>query len=172
MNLSPPTLKFAILVASIALGIGITAPTITITPGAGELTPLVKLLSPNELLPQTYSILGVIQALFLGGDYFLASALGIFSILFPITKLGFYWLSASESIWKGPWKFLRGVDKLGKFSMAEVFLLALTAFALKDLPGDTMVSLQYGFYVFFASVLSSLLISAVLRKKARPKDPS
>ena len=31
MNLSPPMLKFAIVVASIALGIGITAPTITIS---------------------------------------------------------------------------------------------------------------------------------------------
>ena len=31
MNLPLPTLKFAIIVSSVALGIGITAPTITIT---------------------------------------------------------------------------------------------------------------------------------------------
>ena len=51
--------------------------------------------------------------------------------------------------------------------MAEVFLLALTAFALKDLPGDTMVQIRYGFYVFFAAVLLSLLVSAGLRHRRK-----
>ena len=170
MNLSPSMLKFSIVVASIALGIGITAPTITITPGAGELTALVELLSPGELEPRTYSIARVIQALFDGGDYFLAVALAVFSIIFPIVKLGFYWVSADGGTPGGGWKFLRGIDRLGKFSMAEVFLLALTAFALKDLPGDTMVQIRYGFYVFFAAVLLSLLISACLRRQRNPPE--
>ena len=82
MNLPPPTLKFSIIVSSVALGIGMTAPTITITPGAGELTPLVELLSPQELEPRSYSIIGVIEKLYDGGDWFLAGALSIFSIFF------------------------------------------------------------------------------------------
>lgn len=170
MNLPRPTLRFAIIASSVALGIGMTAPTITITPGAGELTPLVELLSPQELEPSSYSIIGVIEKLFDGGDWFLAAALFIFSIIFPITKLGFYWLSVSSpGTWESPWKILEGVDHLGKFSMAEVFLLALTAFALKDLPGDSRVQVEYGFYVFFASVLLGLLISAGIGKK--PQNP-
>ena len=171
MNLPPPTLKFSIIVSSVALGIGMTAPTITITPGAGELTPLVELLSPQELEPRSYSIIGVIEKLYDGGDWFLAGALSIFSIFFPVTKLGFYWLSVrGTGAWKSPWGILEGVDRFGKFSMAEVFLLALTAFALKDLPGDSRVQVEYGFYVFFASVLLGLLISVSI-KKSPPTEP-
>ena len=171
MNLPLPTLKFAIIVSSVALGIGMTAPTITITPGAGELTFLVELLSPRELEPRSYSILGVIETLFDGGDWFLAAVLSIFSILFPVTKLGFYWLSVcGAGAWKSPWGILEGVDRLGKFSMAEVFLLALIAFGLKDLPGDSRVQVEYGIYVFFASVLLGLLISISI-KKSPPTEP-
>ncbi|MEE3052793.1 MAG: paraquat-inducible protein A [Planctomycetota bacterium] len=175
MNLPLPTLKFAIIVSSVALGIGITAPTITITPGAGELTPLVELLTPQELEPRTYSILGFIKDLFEGGSYgdcFLGVALLIFSIIFPAAKLGFYWLSiCGDGSWRSPWKLLEGIDRFGKFSMAEVFLLALIVFAVKTLPGGSKADLEYGTYVFFASVLLALLISISI-KKGPPTKPA
>ena len=165
MKLSLPILKFLILLSSVALGVGMTAPTITITPGAGDLTPLIELLAPDELDTRSYSIIGMIGKLIEAEDWFLAVTLFIFSILFPTTKLGFYWLSATRPTGReSSRRFLKGIDHFGKFSMAEVFLLALTIFALKDLPGGTGVQIQYGFYVFFPSVLLSLLISIAMGK--------
>ena len=53
------------------------APTLTIVPSAGELTWLVEFLSPEDLEPTTYSILGVIEKLFSTGDGFLGVVLHV-----------------------------------------------------------------------------------------------
>lgn len=172
MNHPVPMLKIAILTSAVALGIGVTAPTITINPGAGGFTFWVELFAPQELTPKSFSILGVIGALFKAGDLFLAIVLATFSLLFPISKLGFYWLSTSQGgALPGSLGFMKGVDRLGKFSMAEVFLLALIAFTFKALPGDTSVRIEYGAYVFFTSVISSLIISIIIGKNAPAQSP-
>ena len=164
-------LKLLILLSSVALGIGITAPTITITPEIGEFTGelswVIELLHPEKLAPKTYSVIGTI-GLIIKKDWLLGTALIVFSILFPVTKLGFYWLSINSPAGKSRARsFLRGIDRFGKFSMAEVFLLALIMLFIKDLPGMG-AKLHYGIYVFSASVILSLLIS-ILMPKAPPQ---
>ena len=164
-------LKLLILLSSVALGIGITAPTITITPEIGEFTGefswVIEHLYPEKLAPKTYSVIGTI-GLIIKKDWLLGAALIVFSILFPVTKLGFYWLSINSPAGKSRARsLLRGIDRFGKFSMAEVFLLALIMLFIKDLPGMG-AKLHYGIYVFSASVILSLLIS-ILMPKAPPQ---
>ena len=163
-------LKLLILLSSAALGIGITAPTITITPEIGEFTGefswVIEHLYPEKLAPKTYSVIGTI-GLIIKKDWLLGAALIVFSILFPVTKLGFYWLSINSPAGKSRARsFLRGIDRFGKFSMAEVFLLALIMLFIKELPGMG-AQLHYGIYVFSASVILSLLISILMPKEDR-----
>ena len=167
-------LKPLILLSSATLGIGITAPTITITPEIGEFTGdlswVIEHLYPEKLASRTYSIIGTIE-LIIRKDGLLGAGLIAFSIIFPVTKLGFYWLSASGPVGKsGARSFLGGIERFGKFSMAEVFLLALIMLFIKDLPGMG-AQLHYGIYVFSASVILSLLVSILMPKKPPRKNP-
>jgi hypothetical protein len=83
--------RFLIACSSLLLGLGLIGPTLTIFPKAGDLTWFIKIIAPEELEVSTYSILGVIQKLFLTNDIFLAVILAIFSVFSPVLKLSFYW---------------------------------------------------------------------------------
>ena len=79
--------RFIIAVSSLLLGLGLIVPTLTIYPQAGDLTWIVKIIAPEELVTSTFSILGVIEKLFLTNDLFLAILLALFSVFSPILKL-------------------------------------------------------------------------------------
>ena len=79
--------RFFIVASSILLGLGLIAPTLTIYPKAGELTWLMEIFAPDELsVPSSYSIVGVIEKLISGNDFFLAVLLGLFSVISPDYK--------------------------------------------------------------------------------------
>ena len=127
MNLT----RFLIACSSILLGLGLIGPTLTIFPKAGDLTWFIKIIAPEELAVSTYSILGVIQKLFQTNDLFLAILLALFSVFSPVLKLSFYWYATGL---KNPKKFksmLQIINYIGKFSMAEVFALALIIVVIK-----------------------------------------
>ena len=122
-------------------------------------------MSPEELIPTTYSILGVIGKLLDGGDLFLGVILGLFSVVFPIAKLGLYWVAAGGGPEVGRASGLLGwTHRAGKFSMAEVFALALMVVVVKTLPGGSTASVEWGAFVFVASVIGAICISFVLDK--------
>ncbi len=156
MNLT----RLGVLACCILLGLGLTAPTLRIVPGAGDFTWLVEIFSPEDLAASTYSILGVIQKLFLSGDWFLGGILGLFSVAFPVGKLGLYWVAAGYGPDLGKASgLLKWTHRMGKFSMAEVFALALVVVVVKSLPGGSTAEVRWGAYVFVASVLGAILVS-------------
>ena len=156
MNLS----RLGVLACCILLGLGLTAPTLTIVPSAGELTWLVEIFSPEDLATTTYSILGVIKKLFASGDWFLGGILVLFSVAFPVAKLALYWVATGCGPDLGrATDLLKWTHRAGKFSMAEVFALALMVVVVKTLPGGSTAELQWGAYVFVASVLGAILVS-------------
>tara|TARA_B100001094_G_scaffold308990_1_gene342205 strand:+ start:1203 stop:1652 length:450 start_codon:yes stop_codon:yes gene_type:complete len=147
------------------------APTLTIVPSAGELTWLVEFLSPDYLEPTTYSILGVIVKLFSTGDRFLGVVLVLFSVLFPVGKLALYWIAAGCGPDLGRASgLLKWAHRAGKFSMAEVFAMALIVVVVKTLPGGSTAEVQWGAYVFVASVLSTILVSFGLDRACEPNE--
>jgi len=151
------------------LGLGLAGPTLTIDPRLGELTWLVKIFRPEELTSTTYSILGVIDQLFKGGDFFLGIILSLFSVFFPVAKLSLYWVAAGcgSDVGKAT-ELLKWTHRAGKFSMAEVFALALMVVVVKTLPGGSTASVQWGAFVFVASVIGAIFVSFALEKSSSP----
>lgn len=151
--------RFIIAVSSLLLGLGLIAPTLTIYPQAGDLTWIVKIISPEELVTSTFSILGVIEQLFLSNDLFLAILLALFSVFSPILKLSLYWFATSVNDSKKFNRVLQVIHYVGKFSMAEVFALALIIVVIKSFPGGSSAELEWGAYLFTFSVISSMAVS-------------
>lgn len=152
--------RLSVCLCAVLLGFGLAAPTLTIRPQAGDFTWLMELFSPEDLEITTYSILGIIGQLFEGGDLFLSGVLFLFSVVFPIGKLCLYWVAAGSVRRSGRAEtLLRWTHRAGKFSMAEVFALALMVLVVKTLPGGSTASLEWGAYVFVASALGAILLS-------------
>jgi|TARA_E500000178_G_C16883297_1_gene690045 uncharacterized paraquat-inducible protein A len=152
--------RLLILTSSIFLGIGLVAPTMTIYPKAGELSWLMEMLDPKSMKPVTYSIAGIIVELAEMKDWFLVAMLTMFSIFFPVAKLYIFWLvSSPKDSGNKTLSIYKIGSRLGKFSMAEVFVLSLLLISLKTLPGGTEVNLEYGCMIYFLSVIFSIFSS-------------
>lgn len=151
--------RFIIAVSSLLLGLGLIVPTLTIYPQAGDLTWIVKIIAPEELVTSTFSILGVIEKLYLSNDLFLAILLALFSVFSPILKLSLYWFATSMNDSKKFNRVLQVIHYVGKFSMAEVFALALIIVVIKSFPGGSSAELEWGAYLFTFSVISSMTVS-------------
>ena len=194
-------LGFIVLILAYALLIpGITEPVlhITTTLDKAELTVLGKeaiLTSgsiPNFLMPMTMevlnqiqvsgtvviqdtakSILGTSQNLWQEGNLLVAFLIVFFSLVVPVIKLA---LLASSTLFKNTKlsQLLRNSSGLlSKWSMADVFVMALiiSFLAIKASSGtstllQTEITLESGFYYFLGYCLLSILSSQLLIKKA------
>lgn len=158
--------RILISLASVFLALGLVAPTLTITPKAGDYTWLIKIFAPEQLDAITYSIVGVIQKLYQMEDLFLAVLLSIFSVVSPIIKLSLYWIATSSNLGKTQIESnLKKINFIGKFSMAEVFALALIIVVIKSFPGGSSAHLEWGAYIFTLSVIFSLVVALRLDSK-------
>jgi uncharacterized paraquat-inducible protein A len=151
--------RFLIACSSLLLGLGLIGPTLTIFPKAGDLTWFIKIIAPEELEVSTYSILGVIQKLFQTHDIFLAMILAMFSVFSPVLKLSFYWHASGLKVSNKFNSTLQIIHYVGKFSMAEVFALALIIVTIKSFPGGSTANLEWGAYLFTFSVICSMVVS-------------
>ena len=163
MNLT----RFLIACSSLLLGLGLIGPTLTIFPKAGDLTWFIKIIAPEELAVSTYSILGVIQKLFQTNDIFLAVILAMFSVFSPVLKLSFYWHATGLKDSKKFNSTLQIIHYVGKFSMAEVFALALIIVVIKSFPGGSTAQLEWGAYLFTFSIICSMIVSFRLDSSKR-----
>ena len=163
MNLT----RFLIACSSLLLGLGLIGPTLTIFPKAGDLTWFIKIIAPEELAVSTYSILGVIQKLFQTNDISLAVILALFSVFSPVLKLSFYWHATGLKDSKKFNSTLQIIHYVGKFSMAEVFALALIIVVIKSFPGGSTAQLEWGAYLFTFSIICSMIVSFRLDSSKR-----
>jgi paraquat-inducible protein A len=123
---------------------------------AGWLLPMMTL-SRFVLLSEEVSLLRGIWELAREGEYFLFVLLAGFSVLFPALKivLGLLlWYGAAEPGSKARW--LRWLDFLGRWSMLDVFVVALVVVAVKVSLIDD-VELHGGVYAFTSAILLSML---------------
>lgn len=127
--------------AALAFGVGIWAPMLT-------LTRLV-------FLENTFSVLSGIQQLYLEGEYPLFVILGLFTLVLPVIKL-----TLLAWAWNRPWsanrRWLCWLDVLGKWSMLDVFVVALLVVAIQ-MRWLADVVVQPGIYVFCAAILLAML---------------
>lgn len=159
-------LLFTLALASILLGIGLFAPVMTLHPGFGNFTEIVKVLAPDITKSHSYSLFGSILTLLRDGSLFIGGLLLLFTVIFPIAKLSIYW-SAVERLPQAPGRIYERFSHLGKFSMLDILVIALLVIAMKGLPGGTHITLDWGAAAFTASILLTLYFSMVLDKRLK-----
>ena len=143
-------LSLAILGASVCLALGISLPIIKLTRFVFWST--------------EHSLLSTVRVLINDGQTFLGVTVLIFSIVFPVLKLLYLVLVStlpeSEIIRQS--KRLHALEWLGKWSMHDVLVLALTIFFIKSQGIYDAASLS-GVYFFTAGVALMILSYAWLR---------
>ena len=122
--------------------------------------------------PDTYSILGGIRNLLENGNTSLALAITGFSVIFPIAKYIVILLIALRRgtlIAQG--RVLRLLRFLGKWSMLDVFALALLAVLFK-LGGVTRLKVETGIYWFAGAVACGIAVAIGIGSHARRIEES
>ena len=107
---------------------------------------------------QTHALTGAIIGLWRDGEYWLAIVLGLFSVVFPVLKLllmladGVARVSGSHG---AGGRLTRLALRLGRWSMLDVFVVALVVFAIKG-SGIADAATLPGIWVFCLAVLLSM----------------
>jgi len=115
----------------------------------------------------TFTVLSGIRDLMHDGQLFLAAVVFFFSIVFPIVKL-----AALYAIWVVPMRpesrrrILHGLSMLGKWSMLDVFIVAVIIVSVK-LGALASAKAEQGIYFFGISILFAMLATAVETRLAR-----
>lgn len=117
---------------------------------------------------QNHSVLELITLLYTGGNIFVALLLLVFSIIFPLVKLissGIILLSPNS---KYSQNAVVVVNKIGKWSMADVFVaaifLAFFSFSNSNFGIETGSTTLIGLYFFVAFVALSLFSGYYLKR--------
>lgn len=114
-----------------------------------------------------YSVATGVFGLAEDGQYVLAAVVFFWSVVFPIAKLALlYWLWFGSADPKQRATVLTRLDKLGKWSMLDVFIVAILIVAVKLGPVAD-VTVEPGLYVFGAAVLLLMLVGARIEHLAR-----
>ena len=143
---------FMLLVSGVTLALGLTQP--------------VFLVEKFIFWESHYSVLTGVIGLFEDGEYILAFILFFFSIVFPVVKL-----LVLTIIWRAKmsheqrFKLLRILQKLGKWSMLDVFAVAILVVAGK-LGALADVHPLIGIYLFATGILTSMLTTIWIQKLA------
>lgn len=127
----------------------------------------LKMFGNAQTQVESMKLLDTIETLFRDGDIFLGVMITLFTLFFPISK----YIATSYVMFgrqlERRHRVLRWIKNLGQWSMGDVFVVAFFVVWLKvnDLPGDVLevkVLVRPGLYVFAASVLTSIVLSALL----------
>jgi len=143
-------LSLAIIGAAVCLALGISLPILKLTK---------FMFWTNE-----YSLMTTVEVLIRQGQTFLGLVVLVFSIIFPIVKLLYLMLVSTlpAAELRRHAKRLRAIEWIGKWSMHDVLVLALTIFFLKSQGVYDAASLP-AVYLFTAAVVLMILSYAWLK---------
>lgn len=137
--------------------IGLTLAAAAVLLALGWILPIMTV-ETMLLLSNRISLLDSAWQLLQGGEIFLFLVIVVFSVLFPVIKLGmalYLWFFADLER-PGFLRSLTWIETLGKWSMLDVFVVALSVVAIQmSLVSD--VQIHPGIYLFTAAVVLSLL---------------
>lgn len=128
----------------------------------GLTLPLMRL-EKFFVFEETPSLIAVVTGLWDAGDALLAAVIGIFSIVFPVTKLFVLFLIGFGTL---PVRRLVWLSALGKWSMMDVMLVAIVVFAAKTSGMASAVALP-GIWFFGAATLLSAGAALAIEKTMR-----
>ena len=148
-----------------------------ITTVGNQISEQLKTGEPIEVYGQTRSIVGSVRHLYSVGSNTAATLILLFSILVPLTKSALVTWAVLQSHIERRGRILHLVEVIAKWSMADVFAVAviiayLAAQASQTAPGATSssvvsfhASFGSGFYWFAGYCLSSLAIQQFLARR-------
>lgn len=120
------------------------------------------------IFKSTFSVVTGIIGLFHEGHYGLAVIIFLFSVVFPVFKLVMLcvlWFGKMAA--KKREKFLHWLAVLGKWSMLDVFVVAVTIVITK-ISKLAAAEPRMGIYFFCASVVLTMFITGKISKTAAP----
>jgi paraquat-inducible protein A len=144
-------------VSVVCLVVGVTAPIMSMTSERE-----VPVVGPSIVHHTSHSILSTVQELFGTDKRLIGFLILLFSVLTPLAKLGLT-LTATQSVSPGVRApAMRIVTAIGKWSMADVVVVAvlLAILSLRSAPGEasgTHTGVGIGFYFFLSYCVISLL---------------
>jgi len=115
-----------------------------------------------------FSIVSGIKNLYQNNFYGLTVIIFVFSIIFPLLKLSaltYVWFARMTS--EQRLKALYWIDLLGKWSMLDVFVIAVTIVIIKAAGPFLNAEPRYGIYVFGVSIALAMLITTHVQKLAK-----
>ncbi len=117
------------------------------------------------LFDDAISVVGGIYTLLREGEYFLFVVLTLFTLVFPCVKLGLLaviWAEREHNLTRV--RRLHGwVEHLGKWSMLDVFVVAILIVAMKS-AAVAELHIGLGLYLFTFSVVMTQLASAFVAR--------
>lgn len=148
-----------IAISLICLYPGLTLPILNIHVGAS-----IPLLGEIELYDRTQSVISGIRLLYDFDNAFVASMILIFSVVVPVLKALILFIVLAFRNWKHRVKAYNFVAIIGKWSMADVFVVA-TFLAYLGTSSDEGISSEVmeGLYYFTAYCIISLLAIQVIK---------
>ena len=139
-------LVVALMTASVLFVLGVTGPTLTI--------------EKFIIAEHTFSIVGGIVGFWKEQQWFVLVIVTVFSLCFPVLKI-----LALAGVWFAPVRdaaslkrWVDAVDRLGRWSMLDVFVVAVLVASVK-LGAVAQVSLHTAIYAFAACVLLTMAAS-------------
>lgn len=151
-------LTWLVNTAVVCLGFGIMLPAMRIDPGDRTIRRFIMAFVIGG--PSTYSILSSVWALIKTGavmDILLGIIIFLFSVVFPIMKLGVFYNVLSGGNPDG--RFPEFIHKWGRFSMLDVYVVAILVLTIRSLPGGAQIKPSWRLLLFTISVLLSLYVS-------------
>jgi hypothetical protein len=155
---SSRSVRYLLGVSAIFLIVGLLAPVLTMS-----VAPMVPVLGKVFLAFKSKTIVSAIAAMFSSGNWFAAVLVLLFSVLTPAAKL----ISAKVAVGAHPERRIaikKVLDAIGKWSMADVFVVALllACLALRGSDSSTAARPLWGFYFFTGYCLMSMIVSFAL----------
>ena len=145
-------LPMLVVASAVALGFGLSLPLIYV--------------EKMYFWDNTYSVVTGVFGLYDDGEHFLAALVFFFSFVFPIAKLAlllWIWFVPMNHVQRGEW--LARLSALGKWSMLDVFIVAILVVASK-LGALADVKTEDGIYWFACAILGSIIACEWMRKLA------
>ena len=135
-----------VVITAACLAVGLTAPVLT--------------LEKFFIFDNTVSIFSGLGQLLEEGRVFLFLIILLFSVILPVLKLGvLFRLLASRGGGEALHRYLHLMHQYGKWSMLDVFVVALLVVAVK-LGAVARVETHYGLYAFGTAVLLTMAVTA------------
>ena len=112
-----------------------------------------------------FSIWRVIGGLYADREYVILAVIVLFSMVFPVVKLiaGLWVWARVDALSNGARRAVGFVGALGKWSMVDVFVVALLVAAIQ-VSIITNVAIHSGIYVFTGAVLASIALLHILER--------